>query len=105
MSYAAVRALAERKERHGQLPHAMAGRITELIDGTVGLLSEIDRWQAMPEGAEKAAQTPAFRARIRGYNQEQFRMVRSQQRPIDLGFSRQQWFDTEEAFRRVSLGR
>ena len=31
-------------------------------------------------------------------------MIRSQQRPLDLGFSRQQWFDTEEAFASVVPG-
>ncbi len=100
VSYASVRALTELKGKYGQLPEAMVGRVLSLIDGTAALLGDVDRWQAMA-GGEQAAHWPALAARVQAYNRTQFTMVRSQQRPIDLGFSRQQWFDTEDAFRRV----
>ena len=100
VSYASVRALTELKAKHGQLPGAMAGRVTTLIDDAVALLGDVDRWQAL-QGEERASTWPQLGSKVRAYNDNQFKMVRSQQRPIDMGFSRRQWFDTEDAFERV----
>ena len=65
-------------------------------------MKAIDGYQEMPESKAKKIIETDIRKRIFEYNRDQFKQVRSQQRPVDLGFSRQQWFDTEEAFERVS---
>jgi clorobiocin biosynthesis protein CloN6 len=104
ISYTAVRRLTTSKEKYGKLPQAFARSIRDLIDETQALLAEIDGYQALPDGAEKLKQGPYLRAKIRAYNGRQFATVRSQQRPIDLGFARQQWFDTDEAIDAVLAG-
>jgi len=101
VSYESVRALTDLKEKYGILPHGFADAIRKLIDGTRSFLKEIDAYQAMPEGEEKLRASGPLKQRIAEYNRKQFKTIRSQQRPIDLGFSRQQWFDTQEAFDRV----
>ena len=103
-SYDAVRALAQLKHAYGMLPKAITNRIVSLIDSTRVLLAEIDGHRAMPDSEEKDLKGAELRTRIRDYNRSQFGMIRSQQRPVDLGFSRQQWFDTEEAFAAVARG-
>jgi clorobiocin biosynthesis protein CloN6 len=100
-SYEAVRALALLKKKYGVLPSAIANSIVKLIDSTRELLREIDAYQSMPPSAERQARETQLKQRILEYNRDQFKMVRSQQRPVDFGFSQQQWFDTEEAFERV----
>lgn len=65
------------------------------------MLKDIDAYQEMPAGKEKEAVEARLRRRILEYNRNQFKLGRSQQRPNDLGFAKQQWFDTEEAFGRV----
>jgi len=101
VSYEAVRRLAELKEQHGLLPKAFTREVIRLIDETRVLLADLAAWQTLPEGPDKAAREAELRGRVRAYNRDQLKMVRSQQRPIDLGFTRQQWFDTAEAFARV----
>lgn len=101
VSYEAVRDLALLKQRAGVLPDPFAEVIVELIDATKRLLSEIDAYQALPEGEEKERVGAIVKRQVRAYNQEQLKAIRSQQRPIDLGFARQQWFDTDEAFERA----
>jgi clorobiocin biosynthesis protein CloN6 len=103
-SYEAVRALALLKKKYGILPSAIANSIVKLIDSTRELLREIDAYQSMPPSAERQARETQLKRRILEYNRDQFKMVRSQQRPVDFGFSQQQWFDTEEAFERVKSG-
>ena len=103
-SYEAVRELTLLKKKYGLLPNAIANVITNLIDSTRALLKDIDAYQEMPAGKQKEAVEARLRRRILEYNRNQFKMVRSQQRPIDLGFAKQQWFDTEEAFGKVMRG-
>ncbi|HTQ05501.1 MAG TPA: cobalamin-dependent protein [Polyangiaceae bacterium] len=104
VSYEAVRRLTLAKEKHGLLPSAFAVAIRDLIDETRGLLAEIDAFQALPDGPAKDAAAPSIRVKIRDYNRRQLASVRSQQRPIDLGFARRQWFDTDEAIDEVLGG-
>jgi len=101
ISYEAVRALTLLKKQYGVLPKSFADSIVALIDDTGELLSEISAYQAMPDGLEKQASQTVIRKKVLEYNRQQLKTVRSQQRPVDLGFAEQQWFDTEEAFARV----
>jgi clorobiocin/coumermycin A biosynthesis protein CloN6/CouN6 len=101
MSYASVRALTLLKAKYKAIPRGIANKVVELIDGTQGLLKAIDSYQDMPEGESKEIVGEDLRKKIRLYNQEMFSQIRSQQRPVDLGFTKQQWFDTEEAFESV----
>jgi clorobiocin biosynthesis protein CloN6 len=100
-SYEAVRTLALLKKKYGVLPSAIANSIVKLIDSTRELLREIDTYQLMPPSVERQTRETQLKQRIIEYNRDQFKMVRSQQRPVDFGFSQQQWSDTEEAFARV----
>jgi clorobiocin biosynthesis protein CloN6 len=100
-SYEAVRALTLLKKQYGVLPKSIADSIVVLIDETRDLLGEITAYQVMPDGPEKQAAHAILRKKILEYNRRQLKAVRSQQRPFDLGFAKQQWFDTEEAFSRV----
>jgi clorobiocin/coumermycin A biosynthesis protein CloN6/CouN6 len=101
ISYQAVRALTLLKRKYSVLPAGITRWIVERIDHTQALLKEIEAYQAMPDGAPKAAAEREIKRRILEYNREQLRDVHSQQRPTDLGFVKQQWFDTDEAFERV----
>jgi len=83
------------------MPRGVADAVRKLIDSTRVFLKEIDAYQQMAEGPEKETVGVQIRKRILEYNRGQFKNIRSQQRPIDLGFTRQQWFDTQEAFDRV----
>jgi clorobiocin biosynthesis protein CloN6 len=98
VSYESVRALTDLKEKYGMMPGGIADRIRQLIDSTRIFLGEIDAYQKMSDGPEKERVGIDVRRKIAEYNRGQFKTIRSQQRPIDLGFSRQQWFDTKEAF-------
>ncbi len=100
-SYQAVRELTLIKEKYRILPKGIARSIVERIDSTRGFLKEIDHYQQMPDGPNKEIAGIDIRKKILAYNRDQFRSNRSQQRPLDFGFSRQQWFDTEEAFDQV----
>ena len=104
VSYESVRALTDLKEKYGMMPGGIADRIRQLIDSTRVFLGEIDAYQKMAEGPEKERTGIEVRRKIAEYNRGQFKTIRSQQRPIDLGFSRQQWFDTREAFESVMSG-
>jgi len=101
VSYESVRALTGLKEKYGLMPRGVADAVRKLIDSTRVFLKEIDAYQQMAEGPEKETVGVQIRKRILEYNRGQFKNIRSQQRPIDLGFTRQQWFDTQEAFDRV----
>lgn len=101
VSYEAVEALTVLKNRYRLLPDVAAREILDLIAKTRGLLTDIDAYQAMSDGPHKTARAGCLEDAISAYNRNQFAMVRSQQRPIDLGFARSQWFDTESAFERV----
>jgi clorobiocin biosynthesis protein CloN6 len=100
-SYDAVRTLTLMKHEYGLLPRSFAEAIVDLIDRTRELLRDIDAFQALLPGSQKELEAPALRKRVLEYNQNQLKTVRSQQRPVDLGFTRQQWFDTPEAFEKV----
>ncbi len=101
-SYEAVRALTLLKKQYGALARSFADSVVELIDDTRELLRQISAFQSMPDGPEKRTAQTLIRKKILEYNRNQFKTVRSQQRPVDLGFAKQQWFDTEEAFSRIS---
>lgn len=101
MSYKAVRALTLLKNKYGVLPDGIAKSIINLIDETHIILARIDAYQAMPESPEKEELGAALRKTIHDCNMRQFQNVRSQQRPVDPGFAKQQWFDTDAAFDRV----
>lgn len=101
-SYEAVRRLTIAKQQHRKLPENMAGAIVERIDATRALLGRIDGAQALPGGPEKEARLAEVRLEVGAYNKVQLKTVMSQQRPLDLGFARQQWFDTDEAIDEVS---
>jgi len=103
-SYDAVRKLTLLKKQYGILPNSIAHSIVRLIDYTRELLKDIEGYQGMPEGREKNVMADGLKQKVLEYNRRQFKTIRSQQRPIDLGFSRQQWFDTEEAFGKVLRG-
>jgi len=103
-SYDAVRKLTLLKKQYGILPKSIANSIVRLIDYTRELLKDIEGYQGMPEGREKNVMADGLKQKVLEYNRRQFKTIRSQQRPIDLGFSRQQWFDTEEAFGKVLRG-
>jgi uncharacterized flavoprotein (TIGR03862 family) len=102
VSYKSVAKLSQLKNKYGQMPTGMTNSIVTLLDQTYAMMREIDVYQAMPESAEKTAVGVDLRKRIFEYNQKQFKMVRSQQRPVDFGFAKQQWFDTEEAFEQIA---
>lgn len=101
VSYASVRALTELKGRYGKLPRGIAEGIVSLIDSTVSLLDDVRRQKGSLQRGTDDRQTGVLKDRIRDYNNAQFARVRSQQRPSDLGFTRKQWFDTDEAFESV----
>ncbi|MGH7434179.1 MAG: cobalamin-dependent protein [Polyangiaceae bacterium] len=103
VSYEAVKRLTAAKEKYGKLPAAIARSVCDLIDRTRALLGQIDASQAMLPGTARDTATAELRAQVRAYNAAQLLTVRSQQRPVDFGFARQQWFDTDEAFDDVLL--
>jgi clorobiocin biosynthesis protein CloN6 len=96
-SYAAVRRLVLAKCARGKLHETVASAIVSRIDATQVLLRQIDEVQALLPSSERTARLAEVRRSVAGYNREQLRSVMSQQRPLDLGFARQQWFDTDEA--------
>lgn len=100
-SYESVRALTLLKNKYGMLPDGITNGIVDLIDSTRALLKEIDAYQEMLDGDLKEAIGGDLKRKIIEYNRKQFKVVRSQQRPVDLGFAKQQWFDTDEAFSEV----
>ncbi len=102
ISYEVIRTLYLLKNKYGQLPDGLAQKGIELIDSAVGLLDQVDRWERIPDGPSKTIVGEDLRRRILKYNREQLKTVRSQQRPVDFGFSSsRQWFDTDDAFDRI----
>ena len=104
VSYEAVRRLTLLKQQHRKLPEVFARSIVSRIDKTRALLGEIDAFQALPEGPERSARQREIAGKVLAYNRDQLKEVRSQQRPVDAGFTKQQWFDTDAAFDRVMGG-
>jgi clorobiocin biosynthesis protein CloN6 len=98
VSYEAVRRLTLLKQEYRQMPEVFARAVVGRIDRTRELLREIDAFQALPEGPARDARAIEIKARVLEYNRDQLKQVRSQQRPVDAGFTRQQWFDTDAAF-------
>jgi clorobiocin biosynthesis protein CloN6 len=101
ISYESVRRLTVLKNKYGMLPKGLSQGIIDLIDETRSLLQEIDAYQSTPEGNAKLSMEKIIKSKVREYNKSQLKKVRSQQRPIDLGFTKAQWFDTDEAFSQV----
>lgn len=99
ITYEAVRRLTELKAQYRILPRGICDGIVELIDRTKDILAQIDFFQNMPETSDKEKMCIEIKKMILEYNREQLSRVRSQQRPLDLGFARLQWFDTEAAFK------
>lgn len=103
LSYDVVRSLYVLKNKYGQLPTTFFEPAMQMIDETRAMIDLIDGWEKMPEGPAKEIVGEDIRKRVKKYNAEQLKGVRSQQRPADLGFAaKQQWFDTDEAFERVA---
>jgi len=100
-SYEAVRRLTLHKHEHRLIPELFARTVVSLIDKTRDLLRDIEALEAMPAGDPREARRAAIGERVLAYNAAQLANVRSQQRPVDFGFSAQQWFDTDDAFDRV----
>ena len=98
ISYESVKALTRLKNRYGMLPNSVTKKIINLIDETTDLLKEIDEYEKLSDGKEKDEFFKQLREKILKYNQQQFATVRSQQRPIDFGFAKKQWFETVDAF-------
>jgi clorobiocin biosynthesis protein CloN6 len=101
ISYESVRRLTILKNKYDMLPNGITQSILDLIDSTRLLLKEIDAYQEMPEGEVKTATEKNIKEKVRKYNKSQLEKIRSQQRPVDLGFTKAQWFDTNEAFAQV----
>lgn len=98
VTYRTVRKYTMLKAEYGILPKGICNAIIKLIDETVELLNRIDSYEKMDVSPEKDKTGMMLRKEIFAYNQRAFKNVRSQQRPMDFGFTSRQWFDTEEAF-------
>jgi len=101
VSYRSVLELARLKHRFGAIPERFLREVIRQIDATRDLLAAVEDVERRPAAAAREAARPALATRIRAYNREQLRVVRSQQRPLDFGLADTRWFDTEAAFRRV----
>ncbi len=99
ITYASIRSLTLLKKQYKVLPKGICDGIVDLIDVTGILLARIEEYQKMPDGELKRKMGDALKKQILEYNRNQFSRVRSQQRPMDLGFAKRQWFDTDEAFK------
>jgi len=104
VSYAAVQRLTELKVERGLLPTAVGAGIVDRLGETRALLDRIEDVLSLPGGPERDARWGECRREIRGYNDVHTHVVRSQQRPVDLGFADRQWFDTDGEIEAV-LGR
>lgn len=102
ITYESIRELTLLKAKYGIMPRGVCDGIVSLIDRTREILARMDRCEAMPESKEKTEERAVMKKIVLEYNEDQFARVRSQQRPVDLGFSRLQWFDTEESFQMFS---
>jgi len=100
ITYEIIREFTKKKAEYQILPKGICDGIVKLIDETVALLEEIDLYENMTESYEKECKGNKVRSAIFEYNQRAFKSVKSQQRPMDFGFARSQWFDTDEAFKR-----
>lgn len=98
VTYKIVRKFTILKAEYGILPRGISSVIIRLIDETVELLNRIDSYEQMDTSPEKEETGIALRKEIFAYNQRAFGNIKSQQRPMDFGFTNRQWFDTEEAF-------
>jgi clorobiocin biosynthesis protein CloN6 len=98
ISYESVRTLTLLKNKYGKLPDGITGEIVGLIDSTQLLLKKIDAYQEMSPGVRKESAGRHIRTSISEYNRKHVSKVRSQQRPVDFGFTKCQWFDTDRAF-------
>lgn len=101
ISYESVRRLTILKSQYGMLPKGVSRGIVDLIDSTRALLREIDIYQETPDGVMKTTMERNIKEKVRQYNKSQLEKIRSQQRPVDLGFTKTQWFDTDEAFAQI----
>lgn len=101
ISYEAVRKLTVLKNKYGLLSAGISENIIDLIDVTVSLLQEINTYQSLSENIKTRTAENVLAKKIVNYNKNIFRSVKSQQRPVDFGFAKQQWFDTDEAFKRI----
>lgn len=95
VSYAAVQRLTEIKVERGLLPEAIGEGIVDRLEETGSLLDRIEEALALAPGTERDGAWRSCRGAIRAYNDRHVHVVRSQQRPVDLGFAGQQWFDTD----------
>lgn len=98
ITYETIREFTLKKGEYGYLPKGISRMIVKLIDETVELLRKITAYEKMTDSPEKNELGNQVKKEIKAYNQRAFQSVRSQQRPLDLGFTKLQWFDTEKAF-------
>ncbi len=101
LSYESVLELTRLKHHYRAIPERFLREVSRLIGSTRSLLGVIEDYERLPEGDEKVGALRTVKSRVLAYNDTQLRSVRSQQRPMDFGFAKNQWFDTDAAFRRV----
>lgn len=101
ITYDSIRALTLLKMKYDVLPKGICRKIMTSIDKTKELLEAIDSYQKIPDSDRRLDMEKQLKKEILEYNKLQFSSVRSQQRPLDFGFSKKQWFDTEEAFHKM----
>ncbi|MDP7113348.1 MAG: hypothetical protein QGH45_15365, partial [Myxococcota bacterium] len=95
VSYRAVERLTRIKVERGVLPAVLGERLAGLIGETRDLMNEIEVVEALASGPQREERWRRCRQKIGAYNSRHATAVRSQQRPADLGFARDQWFDTD----------
>jgi clorobiocin/coumermycin A biosynthesis protein CloN6/CouN6 len=101
VSYAAVRRLTEIKIERGLFPECFGRELLHLIDETTTLLDRLECVEKMPAGPLRESSASELRSQIKTYNDRHLYHTRSQQRPVDLGFAAEQWFDTNAAIEAV----
>ncbi len=104
VTYDALQRLTRSRIRHGLLAPSVGERLVELMRGTRALMDEVEAADALPPGPGRERTWAALRPRIRAYNDRHGAVARSQQRPLDLGFARRQWYDTDEEIDAVLEG-
>lgn len=101
VSYEAVKKLTIIKNSYGLLPDCISNQITTLIDSTCELLNEIQLFESLTDEEQKTDFEIKIKEKVLAYNDEIFKKVRSQQRPLDFGFAKRQWFDTDDAINKI----
>ena len=104
VSYEVIARLTRIKVANGLLPRSLGERIVGLIAETRELMAEIDGVLESPPSAAKEEAWSQCKRKIWAYNHRNVAVIRSQQRPTNLGFAGFQWFDTDRAIDQVLAG-